>query len=74
MHSKKRTRAIARPRQTAMWLAKELTPFSYPAIGDAFGNRDHTTVLHACRTINDLRLQDPQLNHDLHVLTQVLRG
>jgi len=74
MHSKKRTRAVARPRQTAMWLAKELTPFSYPAIGDAFGNRDHTTVLHACRTINDLRLQDPQLNHDLHVLTQVLRG
>ncbi|MDD5296029.1 MAG: chromosomal replication initiator protein DnaA [Rhodocyclaceae bacterium] len=74
MHSKKRTRAIARPRQIAMWLAKELTPFSYPAIGDAFGNRDHTTVLHACRTVADLRLQDAQLNHDLHVLTQVLRG
>ena len=74
MHSKKRTRAIARPRQIAMWLAKELTSFSYPAIGDAFGNRDHTTVLHACRTVSDLRLQDAQLNHDLHVLTQVLRG
>jgi chromosomal replication initiator protein len=74
MHSKKRTRAIARPRQIAMWLAKELTPFSYPAIGDAFGNRDHTTVLHAFRTVSDLRLQDAQLNHDLHVLTQVLRG
>lgn len=74
MHSKKRTRTIARPRQIAMWLAKELTSFSYPAIGDAFGNRDHTTVLHAFRTISDLRLQDAQLNHDLHVLTQVLRG
>lgn len=74
MHSKKRTRVIARPRQVAMWLAKELTPMSLPAIGDAFGGRDHTTVLHACRTITELRLADNQLNHDVHVLTQVLRG
>ena len=74
MYSKKRTRAIARPRQVAMWLAKELTPESYPAIGDAFGGRDHTTVLHAYRTISELRLGNPTLNHDLHVLTQVLRG
>ncbi|WP_230976238.1 chromosomal replication initiator protein DnaA [Pseudothauera nasutitermitis] len=74
MHSKKRTRAVARPRQVAMWLAKELTPMSLPAIGDAFGGRDHTTVLHACRTITELRLGDHQLNHDVHVLTQVLRG
>ncbi len=74
MHSKKRTRAIARPRQVAMFLAKELTPASLPAIGEAFGGRDHTTVLHACRTISDLRLADQQLNHDLHVLTQTLRG
>lgn len=74
MYSKKRTRAIARPRQVAMWLAKELTPESYPAIGDAFGGRDHTTVLHAYRTISELRLGDHGLNHDLHVLTQVLRG
>ena len=74
MYSKKRTRAIARPRQVAMWLAKELTPVSYPAIGEAFGGRDHTTVLHAYRTIKELRLADPALNHDLHVLTQVLRG
>ena len=74
MHSKKRTRVIARPRQVAMWLSKELTPMSLPAIGDAFGGRDHTTVLHACRTITDLRLSDQQLNHDVHVLTQVLRG
>ncbi|ATE61950.1 chromosomal replication initiator protein DnaA [Thauera sinica] len=74
MHSKKRTRIIARPRQVAMWLAKELTPMSLPAIGEAFGGRDHTTVLHACRTITELRLGDAQLNHDVHVLTQVLRG
>lgn len=74
MHSKKRTRVIARPRQVAMWLAKDLTPMSLPAIGEAFGGRDHTTVLHACRTIAELRLGDHQLNHDVHVLTQVLRG
>ncbi|MBI1906763.1 MAG: chromosomal replication initiator protein DnaA [Rhodocyclales bacterium] len=74
MHSKKRTRVIARPRQVAMWLSKELTAMSLPAIGDAFGGRDHTTVLHACRTITELRLGDPHLNHDVHVLTQVLRG
>jgi len=74
MHSKKRTRIIARPRQVAMWLAKELTPMSLPAIGEAFGGRDHTTVLHACRTITELRRADNQLNHDVHVLTQVLRG
>ncbi len=74
MHSKKRTRVIARPRQVAMFLAKDITPMSLPAIGEAFGGRDHTTVLHACRTIADLRRKDTQLNHDLHVLTQVLRG
>ncbi|MDR2014587.1 MAG: chromosomal replication initiator protein DnaA [Azoarcus sp.] len=74
MHSRKRTRLIARPRQVAMWLAKELTAMSLPAIGEAFGGRDHTTVLHACRTVVDLRQRDQQLNHDVHVLTQVLRG
>ncbi|MBI4754785.1 MAG: chromosomal replication initiator protein DnaA [Betaproteobacteria bacterium] len=74
MYSKKRSRAVARPRQVAMWLARELTPISYPAIGEAFGGRDHTTVVHACRTIADLRLKDPTLNHDLHLLTQVMRG
>ncbi len=74
MHSKKRTRIVARPRQIAMWLAKELTPASLPAIGEAFGGRDHTTVLHACRTISDLRLKDSSINHDLLVLTQVLKG
>jgi chromosomal replication initiator protein len=74
MHSRKRTRVIARPRQVAMWLAKELTAMSLPAIGEAFGGRDHTTVLHACRTVSDLRQRDQQLNHDVNVLTQVLRG
>ena len=74
MHSKKRTRVIARPRQVAMFLARDITPMSMPAIGDAFGGRDHTTVLHACRAITELRRSDTQLNHDLHVLTQVLRG
>ena len=74
MHSKKRIRVIARPRQVAMYLAKELTAMSLPAIGEAFGGRDHTTVLHACRTVSDLRQRDQQLNHDVHVLTQVLRG
>jgi len=74
MHSKKRTRAVARPRQVAMFLAKELTPMSLPAIGEAFGGRDHTTVIHAYRTITELRTQDQQLNHDVHVLLQVLRG
>ena len=74
MHSKKRTRILARPRQIAMWLAKELTPASLPAIGEAFGGRDHTTVLHACRTISDLRLKNTSINHDLLVLTQVLKG
>ena len=74
MHSKKRTRVIARPRQVAMFLAKELTNMSLPAIGEAFGGRDHTTVLHGCRTVTELRLADQQLNHDLHVLIQVLRG
>jgi chromosomal replication initiator protein len=74
LHSKKRTRAIARPRQMAMALAKELTEMSLPEIGDAFGNRDHTTVLHACRTIATLRNKDHELNRDFHVLEQTLKG
>ena len=74
MYSQKRTRAIARPRQVAMWLARELTPHSLPEIGEAFGGRDHTTVLHACRTITDLRGKDGQLNNDLHILLQSIRG
>jgi chromosomal replication initiator protein len=74
LFSKKRTRAIARPRQAAMWLAKNLTSQSYPSIGEAFGGRDHTTVLHAVRTIESLRAKDSDLNHDMHVLLQVLKG
>lgn len=74
MYSQKRTRAIARPRQIAMWLSRELTPHSLPEIGEAFGGRDHTTVLHACRTISELRSKDGQLNNDLHVLLQSIKG
>lgn len=74
MHSKKRSRNIARPRQVAMALAKELTQLSLPDIGDAFGNRDHTTVMHACRTIAALREKDHDINRDYHVLEQVLKG
>ncbi len=74
MHSKKRSRNIARPRQVAMALAKDLTQMSLPEIGEAFGNRDHTTVLHACRTIASLRKLDTALNRDYVVLEQVLKG
>jgi chromosomal replication initiator protein len=74
LHAKKRSRNIARPRQMAMALAKELTEMSLPEIGDAFGNRDHTTVLHACRTISLLRGKDSDLNRDFHVLEQTLKG
>jgi chromosomal replication initiator protein len=74
MHSKKRSRNVARPRQVAMALAKDLTQMSLPEIGEAFGNRDHTTVLHACRTIASLRKHDTALNRDYVVLEQVLKG
>jgi len=74
MHSKRRSRNVARPRQVAMALAKDLTQMSLPEIGEAFGNRDHTTVLHACRTIASLRKHDTALNRDYVVLEQVLKG
>ncbi|MDR1936176.1 MAG: chromosomal replication initiator protein DnaA [Candidatus Accumulibacter sp.] len=74
LFSKKRSRQIVRPRQVAMWLAKNLTSLSYPSIGEAFGGRDHTTVLHAVRTIDSLRTRDNELNHSVHVLLQVLKG
>jgi chromosomal replication initiator protein len=74
MHSKRRNRNVARPRQVAMALAKDLTQMSLPEIGEAFGNRDHTTVLHACRTIASLRKKDIGLNRDYHLLEQVLKG
>lgn len=72
--AQKRARNIARPRQMAMALAKDLTQMSLPEIGDAFGGRDHTTVLHACRTIAALRDKDHDINRDYHVLEQVLKG
>jgi chromosomal replication initiator protein len=74
MHSKKRSGNVARPRQVAMALAKDLTTMSLPEIGEAFGNRDHTTVLHACRTISSLRKKDAVINRDYLVLEQVLKG
>ncbi len=74
MHSKKRSRIVARPRQMAMSLAKELTPMSLPEIGQNFGGRDHTTVLHACRQIASLRESTPQIQHDFSFLLQVLRS
>jgi len=72
--SERRNRAIARPRQAAMWLAKQLTTRSLPDIGRRFGGRDHTTVLHAVRRIEELKAGDPQLARDLEVLTRKLRG
>lgn len=72
--SKKRTRVIARPRQIAMSLARELTQLSLPEIGNAFGGRDHTTVLHACKTIESLRNTDTLIEADFNLLHQTLRG
>jgi len=72
--SERRTRSVARPRQAAMWLAKQLTTRSLPDIGRRFGGRDHTTVLHAVRRIEELRQGDPQLARDLETLTRKLRG
>ena len=74
MYSKKRPASIARPRQIAMYLAKELTQKSLPEIGELFGGRDHTTVLHAVRKIGGERQQLSELNQQLHVLEQTLKG
>ncbi len=74
MYSKRRPTSIAAPRQVAMYLAKELTQKSLPEIGELFGGRDHTTVLHAVRKIADARAKDTELNHSLHVLEQTLKG
>ncbi len=72
--SKRRSRSIARPRQIAMALAKELTSHSLPEIGDAFGGRDHTTVLHACRVIKELRETHTRTNEDYSNLLRTLAG
>ncbi len=74
MYSKKRPASIARPRQIAMYLAKELTQKSLPEIGELFGGRDHTTVLHAVRKMAAERQQMTELNQQLHVLEQTLKG
>ncbi len=73
MHSKKRSRIFARPRQVAMSLARELTNHSFPEIGEAFGSRHHTTVMHACEEIEQLRLNDQTIARDIAFLTQVIR-
>jgi chromosomal replication initiator protein len=74
MYSKKRSRIVARPRQMAMAISKELTPLSLPDIGEAFGGRDHTTVLHGYRKIAELRASDPAINRDFNTLLHILRG
>ncbi|KQQ88619.1 chromosomal replication initiator protein DnaA [Massilia sp. Leaf139] len=74
MYSKRRPANIARPRQIAMYLAKELTQKSLPEIGELFGGRDHTTVLHAVRKIAGDRQKNAECNHELHVLEQTLKG
>lgn len=72
LHSKRRSRSVARPRQVAMYLAKDLTHHSLPEIGDAFGGRDHTTVLHACRKIADLLESDADIREDVKNLLRTL--
>lgn len=74
MYSKRRPANIARPRQIAMFMAKELTQKSLPEIGELFGGRDHTTVLHAVRKIAEERSHDSQLNHEIHVIEQTLKA
>lgn len=72
LHSKRRSRSVARPRQVAMALAKELTNHSLPEIGDAFGGRDHTTVLHACRKVAELRTENADIREDYKNLMRLL--
>ena len=72
LHSKRRNRSIARPRQIAMALSKELTRHSLPEIGDAFGGRDHTTVLHACKRIKELKEEDSKVGEDYNILLRTL--
>jgi chromosomal replication initiator protein len=70
--SPRRSRTITRPRQIAMALAKELTTHSLPEIGNAFGGRDHTTVLHACRKVAELRNTDARISEDYNNLLRTL--
>ena len=70
--SSRRTRSITRPRQIAMSLAKSLTRHSLPEIGNAFGGRDHTTVIHACRKVDELRSEDGRIEEDYENLQRIL--
>ena len=72
MHSARRARAVARPRQVAMYLSKQLTSRSLPEIGRKFGGRDHTTVMHAVRKIDELRSTDSSFNEDIELLKRML--
>jgi chromosomal replication initiator protein len=74
MTSARRAREVARPRQVAMYLSKQLTPRSLPEIGRRFGGRDHTTVIHAVKQIEKLRAQDPELDNDIRLLTRQLES
>jgi chromosomal replication initiator protein len=74
MHSARRARAVARPRQVAMYLCKQLTPRSLPEIGRKFGGRDHTTVMHAVRKIEELRAQDRHIAEDIELLRRMLES
>jgi chromosomal replication initiator protein len=74
MVSARRARAVARPRQIAMYLAKRLTPRSLPEIGRRFGGRDHTTVIHAVKQIERLRAADAELDADIRLLTRQLES
>ncbi|MFT5440752.1 MAG: chromosomal replication initiator protein [Alphaproteobacteria bacterium] len=74
MHSARRARAVARPRQVAMYLAKQLTSRSLPEIGRKFGGRDHTTVMHAVRKVEELRQADSSFCEDVDLLRRLLEG
>ena len=74
MLSKKRTRNLTRPRQMAMSLAREITTMSLPEIGNAFGGKDHSTVIHACKTMGNLKISDTTIDADYKILLQTLRG
>jgi chromosomal replication initiator protein len=74
MHSARRSRAVARPRQVAMYLSKQLTPRSLPEIGRKFGGRDHTTVMHAVRKVEELKAADPSFAEDVELLRRMLEG
>ena len=74
MHSARRARAVARPRQVAMYLAKQLTSRSLPEIGRKFGGRDHTTVMHAVRKIEELRALDSSFSEDVELLRRMLES